>query len=407
MRILELDVTLPELHEKQAEIKYSPAKRKIVRAGRRGGKTTLAAEIAVDSFLGGHRVLYATPTSDQLDRFWFLCKDFLAEGIDAGLYYKNEGRHIIELAGTENRIRGKTAWNADTMRGDFGDDIILDEFQDMDPDALDLVVYPMLLDTDGDLLLIYTKKRGKKGKFASQIFDKAKEDKTGRWGAWTFTSYDNPYLDKNALEDITQDMSNIAFRMEIMAEDLQDDPRALWNRDLLNKHRVIKVEDLLRIVVGVDPPGKDRTECGIVAVGTALVNGKLHAFILDDASLAGSPGEWARAVATCYHRNKADRVIGEVNFGGDMVEATIRTADENISYKEVRASRGKAVRAEPVVAKYEKGIVHHVGTYGDLEDEQCNWYPESGLPSPNRLDAMVWAVSELLGLNSLEGKLMY
>jgi hypothetical protein len=397
MRNLELTVNLPVLHTKQEEIKFSRAKRKVIRAGRRGGKTTLAADIAVDAFLDGCRVLYATPTQEQIDRFWFECKNALKEPLEANVYYKNETRHIIELEGTEQRIRGKTAWNADTLRGDYGDEVLLDEFQDMDPDALDLVVFPMLLDNDGNLTLIYTKKRGKKGKYASDLYTRAEEDKTGRWGAFTFTSHDNPHLSKDALSEITQDMTNLAYRMEIMAEDIGDDPNALWNRELINENRVLKAPELIRVVVGVDPPGGQRTECGIVVAGSAMVEDELHAFVIDDPSLAGSPGEWGNATVTAYHRNLADRVLGEANYGGDMVESTIRAVDPEVSYKAVRATRGKAVRAEPVVAQYERGKVHHVGEFGELEDEMCNWVPESGMLSPNRLDALVWAIADLLG----------
>jgi hypothetical protein len=397
METLELIVNLPVLHPKQQSIKESRAKRKVIRAGRRGGKTTLAADIAIDAFLDGRRVLYATPTQEQIDRFWFECKNALKEPLDAGVYYKNETRHIIEFPGTEQRIRGKTAWNADTLRGDYGDEVLLDEFQDMNPNALDLVVYPMLLDNDGNLILIYTKKRGKQGKYASDLYKRAEEDETGRWGAFTFTSHDNPHLSKDALSEITQDMTNLAYRMEIMAEDIGDDPNALWNRELINENRVLKAPELIRVVVGVDPPGGQRTECGIVVAGSAMVDDELHAFVIDDPSLTGSPGEWARATVTSFHRNLADRIVGEVNYGGDMVESTLRAVDPEVSYKAVRATRGKAVRAEPVVAQYERGKVHHVGEFGELEDEQCNWVPESGMLSPNRLDALVWAITELLG----------
>ena len=129
-----------------------------------------------------------------------------------------------------------------------------------------------------------------------------------------------------------------------------------------------------------------------------MVGGVKHGYILDDASLAGSPATWGGQVVTCYNRNAADRVLGEVNFGGDMVENTIRTVDggQNISYNDVRASRGKKVRAEPVSALYEQGRVHHVGQFAQLEDELCSWVPGEGMPSPNRLDALVWALTDLM-----------
>lgn len=397
---MELTVNLRKLHEKQWQIKNSRAKRKVIRAGRRGGKTTLVADIAVDAFLDGRRALYAVPTDDQVDRFWYECKRGLSEPLDASVYYKNETRHIIELEGTEQRIRAKTAYNADTLRGDYGDVIILDEFQDMDPEALDDIIFPMLLDNDGDLIIIYTSRRvnqgGKGLKKAHELYKRAEMDATGRWEAFKFTSLDNPYLNSTALAEITADMTGLAYKAEILAEELADDPNALWNRELLNKYRVMAAPQLDRIVVGVDPSGGTVTECGIVAAGTAMINGEKHAYVLDDPSKAGSPGEWAKAVVVCYHRNKADRVVGERNYGGDMVEHTISTEDPDVAYKDVQATRGKAVRAEPIVAKYEKGLVHHVGEFAELEDELCNWVPESGMKSPNRLDAAVWALTELL-----------
>src|SRR3990167_3668560 len=175
-----LTVNLHKPHDKQATIKTSPAKRKVVRAGRRGGKTTLASDIAIEKFLDGRRVLYATPTQEQIDRFWYLIKKALEELLERGVYYKNETRHIIERPGTENRIRAKTAWDADSLRGDYADYLILDEYQDMDPAAWELVGAPMLLDNDGDALFIYTSKRGKRGKHTRDLFKRAKEDTTGR-----------------------------------------------------------------------------------------------------------------------------------------------------------------------------------------------------------------------------------
>ncbi|GAG58687.1 unnamed protein product, partial [marine sediment metagenome] len=123
-------------------------------------------------------------------------------------------------------------------------------------------------------------------------------------------------------------------------------------------------------------------------------------YILDDRSLLGSPGEWADTVLTAYTRNQADMVVGEANYGGDMVESTIMQAAKNqrqiIRYKNVHASRGKAIRAEPVVAMYEHGRMHHVGDFPYLEDEMVTWIPGESRDSPNRLDAMVWAITELM-----------
>jgi len=185
-------------------------------------------------------------------------------------------------------------------------------------------------------------------------------------------------------------------RQEIRGEILEDREGALWQRqEMIEQYRVTSHPDLTRIVVGVDPPG-GATECGIVVAGVSKVDGKLHAYVIDDKSLKASPGDWGKEVVTAYWHNQADRVVGEVNFGGDMVEHTIRTVDDDVSYKDVRASRGKQVRAEPVAALYEQGRVHHVGQFAELEDEMTSWVPGETTASPNRVDALVWCLSELI-----------
>lgn len=393
MTAQEMDVTLRDLHPMQWDIKDHPAKRKVVRAGRRGGKTTLAADIAVDLFLEGKRILYGVPTDDQVGRFWFECKRALAEPIEAGIYVKNETKHIIELPGTEQRIRAKTAWNADTLRGDYGDYIILDEFQMMEADTLDEVVYPMLLDNNGDLMLIYTERRGVKGKYARDLFAKEKTDP--RWKSFKFTSHDNPHISTEALEEITKDMTQLAYKAEILAEESGDNPDALWKREMIK--RLTKAPELSRVVIGVDPPGSIGTECGIVGAGKGFYEGRMCGFILGDFSLKGSPATWGRAAVTGYNSLQADKMAGERNYGGDMVENTIRTVEggEYVNYGDVTATRGKAVRAEPIAALYEHGNVYHVGFFPELEDEMCGYVPDKGLPSPNRYDGLVWALTEL------------
>ena len=388
----------------------SQAKRKVIRAGRRGGKTVGVAIKAVLEFLAGKRVLYAVPTSDQLDRFWFEVKRALAEPLDAGLLYKNETEHIIEVPGTQNRIRAKTAWNADTLRGDYAELLILDEFQLMDEDSWGVVGAPMLLDNDGDAIFVYTPpslhsksvSKARDPRHAAKLFKQAQKDTTGRWQAFTFTSHDNPYISKEALAEIARDMSSMAYRQEIMAEDLDNIPGALWTRELIEKHRKEATPDLSRVIVGVDPPG-GATECGIVVAGIARIDNQIHGYILDDRSLKASPDKWAKEVLKAIVDNKADMIVGEKNFGGDMVESTINQAAKVVHlsprYKNVTATRGKAIRAEPVVALYEQGRIHHVGSFPQLEEEMCGWVPGETKESPNRLDAMVWALTELIVLS--------
>ena len=402
MKTNEYNVTLRHPHPIQKQIRDSIVKRKIVRAGRRGGKTVIAATICVDKFLQGFRPLYAAPTSEQLDTWWYEVKRALAELIDADVYKKNETEHTIERVGTKNRIKGKTAWDANMLRGDYADYLVLDEFQLMNEATWETVGAPMLLDNDGDAMFIYTpfslhSKSTTKARdplYAAKLFKKAEEDKSGRWAAFHFKSHDNPHISVQALEEIASDMSAISYRQEILAEDVDEAPGALWTRELINKTRVSTYPDLVRIVVGVDPTGSQKNECGIIVVGKGSDG---NGYVIDDRSILGTPGEWADAAINAYKENKADIIVGEANYGGDMVEATIMEAadDELYHYKNVHATRGKAVRAEPVVAAYEHGRIHHVVEFPYLEDEMVMWIPGISHFSPNRIDALVWAITEL------------
>lgn len=175
---------------------------------------------------------------------------------------------------------------------------------------------------------------------------------------------------------------------------------ALWTLEDIDKHRTDELPDLQRIVIGVDPSGADDTdnanndEIGIVV--TALgVDGR--AYVLEDCSLKAGPGTWGRVVGTAYDRHAADKVVGEENFGGAMVKHTIQVARPGTPYQSVRASRGKVLRAEPISALYEAGKVRHAGTFLQLEEEMCamTTHGYTGDGSPNRLDALVWALTEL------------
>ncbi len=186
-------------------------------------------------------------------------------------------------------------------------------------------------------------------------------------------------------------------RQEIYADLLEDVPGALWQRSDIDKHRVSAPPSLRRVVVAVDPAvssGETADETGIIVIG---VGDDRHGYILADLSRRVSPDAWARRVVDAYHQFQADRVIAEVNNGGDLVEKIIRTVDERVSYKSVRATRGKVTRAEPAAALYEQGKVHHVGTFAGLEDQLCVFTSEgSRRQSPDRVDALVWGLTETL-----------
>jgi predicted phage terminase large subunit-like protein len=189
-------------------------------------------------------------------------------------------------------------------------------------------------------------------------------------------------------------------RQELEAELLDDVPGALWTRAAIDRAKVSIAPALRRVVVAVDPAlsaGEDSDETGIVV---AALGQDGQGYVLDDLSGRFPPHGWARRAVAAYHAHKADRVVAEVNNGGDLVEATIRMIDAGASFRAVHASRGKAVRAEPVAALYEQGRVHHVGSFPALEDQMCAFAPSFDRHavgySPDRLDALVWALSDLM-----------
>jgi len=200
-------------------------------------------------------------------------------------------------------------------------------------------------------------------------------------------------------------------RQELEAELLEDAAGALWTRDTLEAARVREAPELARVVVALDPAvtsGEDADETGIVVAGVSAGG---IAFVLEDASGRLRAEEWARRAVALYRRHRADRVIGEVNNGGELVEATLRAVDAAVSYKPVRASRGKVVRAEPVAALYEQGRVKHCSAFPQLEDQMAAFTAEFDRAnagySPDRLDALVWAITELLIAPAETGLLDY
>lgn len=415
----EIEVHTPNPHPVQQRILDSPVKRKIVRAGRRGGKTVGLGILAVEKFLDGKRVLYAAPTSDQIQRFWTTVTRALGPAIDAGVFYKNETHHTIELQGTEQRIRAKTAWNADTLRGDYADELILDEYQLMSEDAWEVVGAPMLLDNNGNVTFIYTPPslnsrsvtKARDPQHAAKLYKKAKEDKTGRWETFHFSSHDNPHISVEALRDLTNDMTDLAIRQEIYAEDIDEPPGALWTRSTIadNREKVLSADEVAQkcdsIIVAIDPSSDEfgaGDAAGIMVVGrqwrTEIIEGKServpHLYVLEDCTMNGSPAAWAKTATQAAHKWGADYIVAESNNGGEMVRLTIKGIDSTFDVKLVHASRGKAVRAQPISARYEKGYGHHVGSFPMLEDELCLWRP--GDKSPNRLDALVWGASALM-----------
>ena len=223
----EFDIVLPSPHIKQTEFINSPAKRKVIVAGRRGGKTTGVSMIAAIMAMNGRRVLEAAPVQDQTEAFWEAVKSYFSIPIAQKVIDKNETERRLTFP-SGGQIRAKTAFNADTLRGDYADLLILDEYSYMQPDTWEKVGAPMLLDNDGDAVFIFTPNRRN---HAYHRYMQAEADDTGRWAAWHFTSLDNPYLSRKALDDITKDMSEEDYKQEVLAEFLENEGQVFRNID--------------------------------------------------------------------------------------------------------------------------------------------------------------------------------
>jgi len=241
------------------------------------------------------------------------------------------------------------------------------------------------------------------------------------------STYDNAdNLARDYLDDMRDKYEGSRLgRQELAGELLDDIPGALWRRGpMIDAFRVAEppwsqgkgdkrllydalgrpIPDLDEIVVGVDPSvasNEDEEDddsktdlCGINVSGRRGFGLKTQYFVLEDATLHGSPDEWAAEVVRCYHRWQADRVVAEVNNGGALVESLLRQKDRKLKYRAVHAARGKRTRAEPISVLYEQGRVHHVGTFEELEDQMCQFTPAAA-KSPDRMDALVWALTDL------------
>lgn len=182
---------------------------------------------------------------------------------------------------------------------------------------------------------------------------------------------------------------------ELYAQILTERPGALWNRDMIG-YRSFSLDTFERLVIAIDPAvthHESSDETGIVVAG---LTANKEVGVLEDLSGRMSPHEWGQRVVQAYWRYKADRVVAEINKGGDLVERVLRTIDGTVSFKEVRATRGKYTRAEPIAALYEQRRVFHGQPMPELEDQMCDYVPGQTSKSPDRMDALVWAITELV-----------
>ena len=374
------------------------AKEICVMIGRRGSKTTTAALKAIDVFLKGGRVKYVAPTADQTDRFWAELTQQLMPAIRAGHFRMRESQpRQIWIPGTNNAIVCHTSYQPNNLRGDYCDLLIIDEAQSQNEAIWESVGMPMMADTDGTIMWICTPPNifdrtpsyAKDPLKIKRLFERSQVDPYMAY--FHGTSYDNPHLSHDRLERMKSAMPALHYRIEMLAEVIDEDPAALWSRKII-KHAE-PPEQLYSVVVGVDPTGsQDGSEAGIV-VAAKHAEGYT---VLADYSLSGSTEKWATKAIDAYLLHQADGIVVERNFGGDLVKEVLRrhSIGMEIPIWEVHASRGKEARAAPIALLYEQDKVRHAASFASLEDQMCTYVRGSGRPN-DRYDALVFALTEL------------
>lgn len=376
----------------------------LILAGRGYGKTRTAAEWAraqAERMPGSRGALVARTAADT--------RDVLVEG-ESGILAVSPPRFMPVYEPSKRRVTWPngsvaTLYSADKpdlLRGPQHHWAIADELAAWRyPEAWDMLMMGLRLGNHPRVLIATTPRPTK------IIRELLKDSTTAVTRGSTFDNRSN--LAPAFFRQIIKRYEGTRLgRQELYAEVLDDVPGALWTRDTLDDGRVSHFPALSRIVVAIDPATtvtEESNETGIIVAG---IDENEHGYVLEDGTVRGSPAQWAETAVKLYDRWSADRVIAETNQGGDMVEHTVRTAardmaergertTRNVSFRQVRATRGKHTRAEPVSALYEQKRIHHVGMFAELEDQMCTWVP--GEDSPDRMDACVWAFTDLLTLS--------
>jgi len=389
----DVQIELPSPHAGQQKVRAESRRFNVVACGRRWGKTTWGVDRAVNGILEGWPVGWFAPSYKYVQEVWRTVDRVLSPIVT--MSNAQERRMEFQTGGTfevwsfaNDDEPGQSRAYQRAIIDEAG--IIAKQQSDFIETGWQEAIRPTLADYEGGAWFLSTPK-GKNAFY--ELYQWGAGDTRSEWMAWRMPTWTNPHIPKGEIEAMERDMTRRKHQQEVEAEFLDEVEGALWTWDLINGTRAEDHADLQRIVVGVDPAGGGPDEVGIVVCGLS-VDG--DGYVLEDASLRGSPNTWAEAVASAVRRHKADRVVAEKNFGGDMVESTLRTADANLPVSVINASRGKQQRAEPVAALYEQGKVHHVGRFDELEDQMTTWDPAESSDSPDRLDALVWALTELM-----------
>lgn len=370
----------------------------VILAGRGWGKTRTGA---IDTILYALKnpevqVAVVTPTFGDLRRVAFggvsgilklLPKECLLEGRGQG--YNSSASEIRLFNGS--KIMGFSATEPDRLRGPQFHRAWCDEIAAWRyPDTFDQLMFALRL---GDKPQVIVTTTPRPTPIIRQLM--ARDDAFVTRGN-TFENENN--LAPSALEMLRDKYEGTTLgRQELYAEVIDAMEGALWNHRIIDAARLSRNhnKEFTKIIVSVDPAvtnnaGSDET--GIIVVGKCEQN---HFYVLDDRSGKYSPDKWGRVAVESFYKWDASIIVAEVNNGGDLVERLIRSIDRDARYKSVHASRGKMVRAEPIAALYEQERVHHIGSFSELENQMCTYTGDRPKPSPDRLDALVWGLTEL------------
>jgi len=297
-----------------------------------------------------------------------------------------------------SRIKGFTAEKPDRLRGPQHHGAWCDELAAWTaPETFDQLQFGLRL---GDMPQVLVTTTPRPTKIVKELI---KDPDTVITRGSTYENKEN--LAASTLVTLQSKYENTRLgRQELFGEVLDDNPGALWTRTGIESAR-IKIADLpplTRVVVGIDPAVSNTEDSDSTGIVTCGMSADGQYYVLDDNTLKASPQEWATVAVQAFERHKADRIVAETNNGGDLVIHLLQQVKPGIATKKVTATRGKQLRAEPIAALYEQGRVHHVGYYAKLEDEMCEYEPGVSVDSPDRMDALVWALTELSeGSNTL------
>ena len=370
----------------------------LILAGRGWGKTrTGAQDIALYALRNPNTTCaVVAPTFGDLRRVCFggpsgLLTIIPRECYDTSFGTQGFASSICEIRlANGSKIVGYAAVNPERLRGPQFHRAWCDELAAWQyPEAFDQLMFGLRLGDNPQCVITTTPKPTK---LIKELFER--EDVEVTRGS-TFENKDN--LAASALEMMRERYEGTALgRQELYAEIIDDLEGALWNMQLIEEARLREDEEreLSKVIVAIDPAvtsNEDSDETGIVVVGKDFNN---EYYVLEDLSGRHSADKWGRIAIQAYYQWEADRIVAEVNNGGDLVERLLRNIDPNVPYRSVHATRGKLVRAEPIAALYEQRRVHHMGIYPELESQMCT-YTGDIKTSPDRLDALVWGLTEL------------